>query len=203
MDEWTAANKLMLAGTVAAAPVFSHAVRGVSFYKFILSVERASGAKDVLPVLIRFDRLQRPLDAGAFAAVTGQLRSHAFTSADGVERLLINAVACGLTCPDSLVNLNEVKLCGVLTRPPVYRTTPRLREITDLLIAVPRGFQKEDLIPLIAWGRNARRARELIVGDRIEVCGRLQSRTYVKLLPDGMPKERVTYELSLSSFDLL
>lgn len=203
MDECMAANRLMLAGTVAVEPVFSHAVRGVDFYKFTLSVERASGTADVLPVLIRVDRLLAPLNAGSFAAVTGQLRSYAFTTADGVERLLINAYARCLSLPDGPVNLNETRLSGTLVRPPVYRTTPRLREITDLLLAVPRGFGREDLIPLIAWGGNARRARELAPGDRINATGRLQSRSYTKLLPDGAYAERMTYELSLSTFELL
>ena len=40
---------------------------------------------------------------------------------------------------------------GIYVRRPIYRTTPFGREITDVLIAVNRSYNKSDYIPSIAW----------------------------------------------------
>jgi len=196
-------NRIVLAGCVETEPVFSHRVREAEFYKFYLAVARTSGTEDVLPVLAEKNRLPELLLPGSSVLVTGQIRSFTFCSVDGTERLLTNAYARSITVLDFPAQKNQVELSGQVLRPPNYRTTPRLREITDLLLAVPRGFQKVDQIPVIAWGRNAQRAGELAVGDRIGLIGRLQSRGYQKRLPDGSVKEKYTYEVSCTSFTLL
>ena len=40
-------------------------------------------------------------------------------------------------------------------------------------------------------------ARELNVGDCVNALGRMQSREYDKLLPDGRRERRTAYEVSL------
>ena len=40
-------------------------------------------------------------------------------------------------------------------------------KIADLMLAVNRAFGKSDYIPCIAWGRTARYAAGLSVGDRL------------------------------------
>lgn len=196
-------NRVVLAGCVESEPVFSHRVRESEFYKFYLAVARTSGTEDILPVLAERSRIPEGLIPGRFALVTGQIRSFTFRSTDGTERLLTNAYGRSITLLDFPAQKNQVELIGQVLRPPVYRTTPRLREITDLLLAVPRSFQKVDHVPVIAWGKHARAAGELAVGDRIRLIGRLQSRSYQKRLPDGTVKEKFTYEVSCTSFTLL
>ena len=203
MEHMMEENRIVLAGSVHGEPVFSHRVREAEFYKFYLSVERTSGVEDVLPVLAERSRMPEQLLPGCSILVTGQIRTFAFRSTDGTERLLTNAFAKCITALDFPAQKNQVELTGQLLRPPTYRTTPRLREITDLVLAVPRGFQKVDQIPVIAWGKNARRAGELAAGDRIRLLGRLQSRDYQKRLPDGSLKEKSTYEVSCTCFTLL
>src|SRR5699024_3010123 len=95
-------------------------------------------------------------------------------------------------------NPNEIYLNGFVCKPPVYRTTPFGREITDLLIAVNRSYGKSDYIPCIAWGRNAKFSGGLDVGRNIELWGRIQSRLYQKRLEDGEVEERTAYEVSVS-----
>ena len=80
----------------------------------------------------------------------------------------------------------------------MYRTTPFKREICDVLLAVNRAYNKSDYIPCIAWGRNARYVNTLSVGDHIVLSGRIQSREYVKMLPDGTQETRTAYEVSVS-----
>jgi single-stranded DNA-binding protein len=80
----------------------------------------------------------------------------------------------------------------------VYRTTPFNREIADVLIAVNRAYNKSDYIPCIAWGRNARFVKNLSVGDKIAVSGRIQSREYQKKFSDTDVRIMTAYEVSMS-----
>ena len=95
-------------------------------------------------------------------------------------------------------NPNSIVLSGYICKPPVYRTTPFNREIADLLIAVNRSYNKSDYIPAIAWGRNARFVRNLQVGDRVALSGRIQSREYQKKQPDETFTSMTAYEVSIS-----
>ena len=93
---------------------------------------------------------------------------------------------------------NGILLSGYICKPPVYRTTPFNREIADVLIAVNRAYNKSDYIPCIAWGRNARFVKNLEVGDRIAVSGRIQSREYQKKFSETDIRTLTAYEVSVS-----
>ena len=93
---------------------------------------------------------------------------------------------------------NNIFLDGYVCKEPVYRKTPLGREITDLLVAINRPYNKSDYIPSIVWGRNAKFAKSLKVGDRIQMWGRVQSREYEKKLQDGESVKKVAYEVSIS-----
>ena len=95
-------------------------------------------------------------------------------------------------------NRNRVQLTGALCKAPSYRTTPFGREIADLMLAVNRSYGKSDYIPCITWGRTARYAANLKIGDKVQLVGRFQSRNYQKQLPDGTILNKVAYEVSVS-----
>ncbi|MEE0838982.1 MAG: single-stranded DNA-binding protein, partial [Acutalibacteraceae bacterium] len=99
-------------------------------------------------------------------------------------------------------NPNVLYLNGYICKPPIYRTTPFGREITDLLIAVNRSYNKSDYIPVIAWGRNARYAKTLDVGDNVRVWGRIQSRNYQKRISDEEVITKTAYEVSVNRMEL-
>ncbi|HIQ62286.1 MAG TPA: single-stranded DNA-binding protein [Candidatus Avichristensenella intestinipullorum] len=194
-------NALSLTGTIAHMPEFSHDVFGEPFYQLTLAVPRLSGVHDMLPVTAS----QRLLDMVSPAQdmplhLEGQVRSYN-KMIDGVGRLLITAFAQRLAPPEGNENPNTVLLCGALCKPPAYRTTPFGREIADLMLAVNRAFGKSDYIPCIAWGRNARFAAQLTVGDRLMIEGRLQSRPYQKQLPDGTVLDKIAYEVSIGRLE--
>lgn len=195
-------NAMSLLGTIAKMPVYSHDVMGEGFYQLMLSVPRLSGICDTLPVTAS-ERVLATLNlAPEFALrITGQVRSYN-KIIEGVGRLLVTAFAQQLSVPSQDENPNLVMLTGALCKPPAYRTTPFGREIADLMLAVNRPFGKSDYIPCIAWGRNARFAARLAVGERIAVQGRLQSRPYQKQLPNGAVLEKVAYEVSVGRMEL-
>ena len=93
---------------------------------------------------------------------------------------------------------NSIFLDGYICKRPVYRKTPLGREITDLLVAINRPYNKSDYIPSIVWGRNAKFARNLNVGDRIQIWGRIQSRFYEKKIDEETTVKKVAYEVSVS-----
>lgn len=93
-------------------------------------------------------------------------------------------------------------LYGTIIKKPVYRITPLGREICDLMIAVNRSYGKSDYLPCIAWECIAEKADTLNVGDRVEVSGRIQSRTYEKQLASGEMVQRTIQEVSIFKLEL-
>ena len=98
---------------------------------------------------------------------------------------------------------NEVVLNGYVCKKPIYRKTPFGREISDILLAVNRAYNKSDYIPCIAWGRNARFCENMEVGTEVKIVGRVQSRTYEKKFEDGRTEQRVAYEVSIGSLEVI
>ena len=187
-------NTITLRGQLTGLPEFSHENHGKRFCRFLLEVRRLSGAADLLPVVTE-EALVHALDpsAGDMIAVTGQIRSHNRRE-NGVRRLMIFVFATQVNV-ESGEAINDLDLTGILCREPVYRRTPLGREICDVMLAVPRAFHRADYIPCILWGRLAQEARDHHVRDLLSIRGRLQSRIYTKLTPDGAT-ERTAYEAS-------
>ena len=187
-------NTVLLRGQLVALPQFSHENHRKRFYRFLLSVPRLSGAVDVLPVIAAEEVLNAfDLSGGAMLEVRGQIRSHN-SRENGARRLLIFVFATGIAATDDLP-ANEVVLQGPICRHPKLRRTPLGREICDVMLAVPRAFQRADYLPCILWGRTAQDISACVTGDVIRIQGRFQSRPYHKLTEDGM-EERTAYEIS-------
>ena len=188
------ANQITLRGNLSAPPTFSHENHSRQFYKFFLEVPRLSGAVDILPVIAEKALLESAElgDTGA-VAITGQIRSHNVRS-DGRRHLMIFVFASTLQCQEG-EPVNEVSVEGYLCREPIYRRTPLGREICDVMLAVPRAFQRADYLPCILWGRTAQEASRCHTRDKIGITGRLQSRIYTKVTESGA-EERTAYEIS-------
>ena len=188
------ANQITLRGNLSAPPTFSHENHGKQFYRFFLEVPRLSGVADTLPVIADKSLLESAgADPGGMLTVTGQIRSHNRRE-NGVRRLMIFVFATQINVASGEA-VNNLDLTGVLCREPVYRCTPLGREICDVMLVVPRAFHRADYIPCILWGRLAQEARDHHVRDLLSIRGRLQSRIYTKLTPDGAI-ERTAYEVS-------
>ena len=115
-----------------------------------------------------------------------------------LSRLMLTVFVREIEEADENKNPNGILLSGYICKPPVYRTTPFNREIADVLIAVNRAYNKSDYIPCIAWGRNARFVKNLSVGDKVAISGRIQSREYQKKLSETETKTMTAYEVSVS-----
>lgn len=202
-------NVVEIAGKVVSPIEFSHEMYGEGFYNFYLEVPRLSETVDVLPVTIS-ERLIINLDLkeGIYVKIFGQLRSYN-RYVDGSSKLLLTVFARDIKLlktqeeiKEALKSPNEIFLDGYICKPPVYRTTPFGREISDLLLAVNRAYNKSDYIPCIAWGRNARFCDNILVGDHLKVWGRIQSREYQKKVNNEI-ETKVAYEVSISKLEYI
>lgn len=190
-------NKVYVAGEVVSEPKFSYEVFGEGFYEFDLLVKRLSDASDVIPVTIS-ERLltEGEIVLGKKIACSGQFRSYN-KLVEEKSKLMLTVFVREVLEYDPSVNPNQIELTGFVCKEPIYRTTPFKREISDVLIAVNRSYNKSDYLPCIAWGRNAKFVKNLSVGDKLQMCGRIQSRVYQKKIDDEVV-EKTAYEISLS-----
>lgn len=195
-------NSVSLSGQVVGDPVFSHEVFGEKFYEVTLSVKRLSGLTDLLPVSVSEHLLNDSFNDGAFVTVQGQFRSYN-KSVGERSKLMLTVFVRDVLPYDETTNPNVMELSGYICKPPIYRTTPFNREICDVLLAVNRQYNKSDYIPCIVWGRNARFAGTLPVGEHVGIVGRVQSRNYQKKLSDDTFVTRTAYEVSVSKITVI
>ena len=208
-------NYLTLVGKVTGEKKFSHEIYGERFYIFNLEVPRLSGNEDIIPITVS-ERLVTDdmLAEGKKLLIKGQFRS--YNSYENEKNKLILTVFAKdvAEVPENEENennemvkkdmvTNEVVLVGYICKKPIYRQTPFGREIADILLAVNRAYNKSDYIPTIAWGRTARFCQNLEVGTKVKLVGRVQSRMYEKKFEDGTVENRVAYEVSVGSLEVV
>jgi hypothetical protein len=190
-------NVVTLSGRIEGEPEFSHQMFGEGFYEAFITVPRLSEQVDVVPITIS-ERLLADERMGAeLVTLTGQLRSYNKVI-DGRSRLLLTVFVRDVLDYEPDRNPNSIDITGYICKLPVYRTTPFKREICDILMAVNRAYNKSDYLPCIAWGRNARFVKDMPVGEKLIINGRIQSRTYQKLNEFGEPETKVAYEVSIN-----
>lgn len=207
MDKIIETNKASLVGRIVSELEFSHEMYGEKFYVFDLEVARLSSSTDILPITIS-ERLLFNFNyqIGKYVIIEGQLRSYN-RYVESNNRLVLTIFAREIMIPaaeelqDKLRKPNDIYLDGFICKKPIYRTTPFGREITDILLAVNRPYNKSDYIPCIAWGRNARYCENLLVGDHLKIWGRVQSREYQKKLNNGKVETKTAFEVSISKLD--
>ena len=205
-------NHIILVGKVTSEKKFSHEIYGEKFYIFDLEVPRLSGNADIIPITIS-ERLMvdGDLPLNTKMTVEGQFRSYN-SYGEGKNKLVLTVFAKNITLledQESEVEArkdflsNEVTLIGYICKKPIYRQTPFGREIADILLAVNRAYSKSDYIPCIAWGRTARFCDNMEVGTEVKVVGRFQSRQYEKKHEDGTIENKIAYEVSVGSLEVI
>lgn len=205
-------NHLILVGKVTSEKRFSHEIYGEKFYIFDMEVARLSDNTDIIPVTaserIMTDEL---LTIGNQLVIKGQFRSYN-SYENEKNKLILTVFAKDIVKVDDVNEeekeiiertSNEVTLTGYICKTPIYRQTPFGREISDLLLAVNRAYNKSDYIPSIAWGRTARFCQNLPTGTEVKVVGRVQSRNYEKKYEDGTVENKVAYEVSIASLEVI
>ena len=202
-------NVAEIVGMLDGKLEYSHTVFGEDFYTVKVKVPRLSSSYDVIPLMIsnRLLNLEENYENRIIRA-EGQFRSYN-QHTEGRSRLLLSLFVRDMEVLDITEEElkkhsqpNQIFLDGFVCKSPIYRKTPLGREITDILLAVNRPYNKSDYIPAIAWGRNARFAANFPVGSRLKIWGRIQSRQYQKHVgTDGEVQQRTAYEISISKME--
>ena len=181
-------NIIKLTGKIINQPSENHKIYNEIFYIFNIKIKRLSQTYDVLPVTVSqriINNNLSKLEPNKFINIIGQIRSYNnFDSNNNKAKLILTVFAQNINFDlydfNNNNNFNQVFLNGYICKKPIYRKTPLGREITDILLAVNRSYNKSDYIPCIAWGQNARLTSKLNIADNIKLTGRLQSREYQK-----------------------
>lgn len=179
--------------------VYSHMSSEEKHYKGMVSVMRTSGVQDVIPVVISETLLGKEEYEGKFITIFGQWRSRTIRrdNRQMLDMFLLAEHVPGFH--NSFWGCNCVFLTGEVSKKPVYRKTPSGRDICDIMLSVEDTENgRLQLIPCIAWGKDAVWSKQLHKGEKVCICGRIQSRKYSKRLGNGMEEDRIVYEVSAS-----
>jgi len=195
MEEIKMNNYVLLRGVLHEAPRFSHESREERFYQLSMDICRLSGTVDTIHVIVK-EQLLKSLELSAHEklCVCGELRT--FNNKSGVGPRLIISVYAKEIWLENGPDENIIELSGALCKDPNLRTTPMGREICDLMLAVNRRYGRSDYLPCIAWGANARESACWPIGTQVHLSGRIQSRTYTKIV-EGIPTDKIAFEVSI------
>ena len=199
-------NSALLIGVVLSPPAISHKSYGETFYSFSVGVDRKSGYRDIIQVIVS-ERLIwnleiKPCDQ---VEILGQVRTYN-EELEGRNKLNVVVFAREFRCCEEDIKIeheNKINLEGFICKKPIGRISPLGREICDIMLAVNRMYNKSDYIPCIAWGRNAGYASNLSVGTKISITGRIQSREYRKRDAEGNITVKTAYEVSILKLESL
>lgn len=200
-------NNVNISGTIIEEPIFSHNLFGEGFYIVKVSVKRLSEKEDILPITVSERLIDiKSLLVGLRIKATGQVRSYNnYVENEKRNKLIITVFAKSIEIVENISenenDINEIVLDGFICKNPIYRTTPFGREISDILLAVNRSYNKSDYIPCISWGRNAKFCEQLSVGSPVKISGRLQSRVYQKKNAENEVSQKVAYEISVTKIE--
>jgi single-strand binding protein/primosomal replication protein n len=194
-------NDVRVVGVVVSKPMLHHSTHGEDFYEFKIEVPRLNkGVHDTIKIEVS-DRVfdVSRLEVDSIVSVVGQFRSFNEYNSEMDRmtlRLFVFVKDIEILEEDDAFD-NEITLRGFICKEVVHRKTPSGREISDVILSVNRLYNKSDYIPCVVWGRNSKYVANMVVGDEIEIQGRIQSRKYNKSLDDGSIIEREVYEVSV------
>lgn len=194
-------NIVELSGVIVSDFKFDHECEGEKFYSLQIKVNRLSKVSDYITLLMS-DRIicVKENILGKYVNVIGSMRTYNWKD-DDKNHLKISVFVEGMDVIDvygDTIDLNSVSLDGYICKNLGNRSTPLGRNICDVMLAVNRPYGKSDYIPCIIWGKNANYVSNLSIGTKLHICGRLQSRTYLK-----DQEERTAYEVSVQTLKLL
>lgn len=198
-------NTISLRGILMDDMTTTVAVNGGVVYHGTVAVQRESGTVDYIPIVFESRKLPNLnlFDLiGTRVTLTGEVRTYTRNDEEvGHRHKVCVWVQSIYKAPDGVRDDQHVAMEGVLCKAPVYRVTPKGREICELLVACNVGT-KSSYIPVIVWGMGARRMAGASIGDIVELAGRFQSRKYEKTLDTFRGAEgpvkvwRTAYEIS-------
>lgn len=195
-------NHVIFFGKIISEFQYCHHTRSNKFYLNTISIQRISGSYDLIPFMISdhlFDTQVKYREQ--FVYLEGRYSS--FNQYNGEHKsLMLYVFVYKFKVMDHLQYIekpNLINLEGNICKVPIFRLTPLRKQITDLLIAVNRNHKISDFIPCICWGQSALTASKYRIGDKVEIQGKIQSRTYMKKTTENNFENRIAYEVCIEA----
>lgn len=192
-------NDVRLCGYLVENFKFHHDC-GIRVFSSKIEVERKSGNKDILLLQIPEERLEESenLEQGDIVIVHGEIRTHTYVGKDSKIHNKNYIYVDKIQYSFYPYLENNATISGTLVKKRNLRITPLGQRLVDTIIATKsNGGHQDAYIPVIFWNETAKDMFDNYnVGDNITVKGRLQSRDYLKRLPDGSSIIRTTFEVS-------
>lgn len=198
-------NKAYVTGQIMEEIMLHHEVFGEKFFKTTVRVSRQSGRYDYIPVLIGERLLFKyriELLKEQYIEISGQIRTY-----NKYGHLKLYLFALDINIYDECAykerffeDVNSVFLKGDICKHSNYRITALTnKKVIDSIILVERDYKKRDYIPCIVWGKNAYYVSCMNSGQKVQFCGRIQSREYIKRTPYSFeqPEVKTAYEISV------
>ena len=198
-------NNLEVIGVIDTEPTPLHEIKHEKIYNFILKIPRKSKDKfdymytevpERVCNLNDFKKGDRVFIKGQFRSL--QVKDNIVETLNTKNKTHTYIFIEDMVHDNTTRKINELRLHGFICKEPNLRVTPKGREVCDLLVAVRRKYNRSDYIPCVTWNRDARFTSTLKVGSPVYIRGRVQSRDYIKKLPDDTQETRTVYEVSVT-----
>jgi len=183
-------NRAEIIGNVVSPLVFEYESHRECFYSTDIEVERLSGNKDIINVMVSDRLIDVNMEyVGKIIKVMGLLRTYKSGVEDAEGRIRSSYKTYVFASEVEEINPNisydreNNNLCfleGVISKKEEIKETNSGRQVLRFILKVGRKYDKSDTIKCIAWGRNAKYLENKKVGDEISIEGRTQSREIIK-----------------------
>jgi single-strand DNA-binding protein len=217
-------NEVILSGALSRTPELAYTPNGKAYVRFTVAAESLVVTSDAqvrrvpfyIAVKVFGDRAEELADceAGHGVLVQGSLQYSKWEDAEGNKHSRVEVLArrvmdtqIGEVVPDNgggcraLNGINQVTLCGNLTREPVLRTTQTGTDVGSFALAVNERYGQGNsarevthFIDVTAWGELALENQTLASGTGVLVTGRLVADSFTDR--DGHKRSTVKVEAS-------
>jgi len=199
-------NEIILKGMIRNIE-YSHTIGNVDYDKAELIVPKDNGEEDVLQ--LRFKKFSNRYQNLQQVELVGNLRSYSEKLDDGKNKVHLY-VFTYFDIPSTDENDKEIvngfNIDGRICKIDKLCTNSEGKQSIHFILAnniiSANGKQKlNTYIPMVAFGATAIEISKKAVSDQILVHGRLNSRTYKKMLDDNEMELRTAYEGIVNSFE--
>ena len=194
-------NKVILFGTVTEDFKYSHQFRGIDFYKSKIFIKGKNGEFDFVPLVVPgniLDTTKKWENSSVY--VKGSFRSHNIVGDDGAK-VILNVLAEEIANID-FAQMNYICLTGYVCKEPSLKKCRNGKQYLNILLAVHRKYGNSDYLPCVIE-KEKFRCKDLKVGDKLRINGKIQSRMYKKKISESEYETRTAYEVSISQMEVI
>lgn len=186
-------NNVYLKGIVVSPFEFYYTAKDKTFCRGYIEVLSISRISNRLPIVID-ERLikETNIDVGSAIKINANLRTRNYEE----NKVDVYAFAYDIKLNNKNSKYtNQVVLEGYICKQPQIRYSPTGDKLYSTVLANNRENGIVNYIPIVFFEKNSGEAKQIKVGDLIQLKGRFQSRTYWK-----NKEQKSVYEVAISTF---